>query len=340
MIKKRLGWLALLITISIQGFGFTVLDIPLLQNQIPELPNTLNSALFTEQEIGPLKTKYQQFFFHDLDNINHQHFFYQFPVNQYNIVSQVFLLDSNLETVVLSHGYLDHAGFNRPLVNVLLSNSYNVIVFDQPGHGLSSGARSGIDSFSTYQQVISQTINHFKPQLNNTIHVIGHSTGNVGIMDLITNNQTQWDGETIMLSPLIRSKMWRISKFFFKVGGGLFNKIPRKFRNNSHNKKFKKWLRKEPFVINKLSKTWINAHHNWEESIQNNPISQFKLTIIQGQDDIIVDYKYNQEYLNKHFPNLRLIKIKKANHHLINETEHIQTQVFQFILASLKSNSP
>ncbi|MCJ8312530.1 MAG: alpha/beta hydrolase [Saccharospirillaceae bacterium] len=339
MIKNRLGWLILLTTMSFHGFGFTALDIPLLQSHIPEISPVSNSAFFTEQTNNPSKTKYQQYFFKDLDNKNHRHLFYKYRVGQYEIVAQVFLLDSNFETVVLSHGYLDHAGFNRPLVNFLLSNNYNIIVFDQPGHGLSSGLRSGIDNFSTYNQVITQTINHFKPHLNNKLHVIGHSTGNVGIMYLVINKQTTWNGETIMLSPLIRSKMWGLSKFFYKLGGGLFNKIPRTFRNNSHNKTFKKWLKTEPFVIKKLSKNWIDAHHTWEKEIQTDPISQFKFTIIQGQDDIIVDYKYNQKYLNKHYPNLKLIKIKHANHHLINETKNIQIQVFESILLTLKPST-
>ena len=334
---KRLGWLILSITISTDGFGFAAYDTALLQNNITEISD--NSDLFKKQTTNHSKTKYQQYFFNDLDNKKQNHYFYQYSVGQYEIVTQVFLLDINFETVLLSHGYLDHAGFNRPLVNFLLSNNYNVIVFDQPGHGLSSGTRSGIDDFSTYKQVITQTINLFKPKLKNRIHVIGHSTGNVGIMGLVTDNQINWNGQTILLSPLIRSKIWGLSKFFYKIGGGLFKKIPRTFRNNSHNKAFKKWLKKEPFVIKKLSKKWINAHHKWEKAIQNNPISNYKLTIIQGQNDIIVDYKYNQKYLNEFFPNLDLIKINNANHHLINETKDIQTQVFENILLTLRSSN-
>ena len=334
----RLAWLIVFTGLISNGYSFAAYDIPLLQSYIAEIPKN-KTHFFQQQDSNHSKTKYQNYFFNNLENTHHQHLFYKYHVGQYDIVAQVFLIDVNLETVLLSHGYLDHSGFNRPLVNFLLANNYNVIVFDQPGHGLSSGNRSSIDNFSTYQQVLTQTISHFQPHLNKPLHVIGHSTGNVGIIDLFAENQKTWKGQTIMLSPLIRSKLWGTSKFFYKLGGKLFKKIPRTFRNNSHDKYFKKWLKKEPFVIKKLSKDWIDAHHIWEKSIQSNKISLLKFTVIQGQDDIIVDYKYNQKYLNEHFPNLNLIKIQNANHHLINETQSIQSQVFDKILFTLKSSN-
>ncbi|WP_422380307.1 alpha/beta hydrolase [Marinicellulosiphila megalodicopiae] len=342
MSTKRLGWLILTGLITFKSFAFTKEDIAFLANTIDL--NPVNSSFSIPQnppsnELRLLSQKYLSYFFYDIDFNLAKHYFYKFSVNQYEIAAQVFLLDSKFETIILSHGYLDHAGFNHLFIQFLLSQNYNVIVFDQPGHGLSSGVRSQIDSFSTYQIILLTTFNHFNAFFTQPIHVIGHSTGNVGIIDLLATQSTPWSGKTIMLAPLIRSKLWGTSKFFYKIGGWILPSIPRKFRNNSHNKAFKKWLKKEPFVIKKLSKNWVEAHHEWEKSIKKYGVYKQEFTIIQGQKDSIVDFKFNQNYLIEHFSNLNLIKIPEANHHLINESDTIRKQVFDTVLGVLQDNN-
>jgi len=211
----RLGWLLLFALIFSHAQPFAAYDIPLLQSHIASIKTIHSQQDFLKIQPTHLsKEKYQSYFFNKLNTQKDAHFFYKYNVGQYTIVSQFFLSNTDDETVLLSHGYLDHSGFNQSLVNVLLANQYNVILYDQPGHGLSSGNRSSIDSFNTYQQVLNQTVKHYQPYLHNTIHVIGHSTGNVGIIDALSKNNKAWTGQTIMLAPLIRSKLWGTSKFF------------------------------------------------------------------------------------------------------------------------------
>ena len=52
------------------------------------------------------------------------------------------------ECILISHGYYDHAGLYGHLIEHLLSSGWNVAIFDQIGHGLSSGSRAEIQDFN------------------------------------------------------------------------------------------------------------------------------------------------------------------------------------------------
>jgi hypothetical protein len=50
-------------------------------------------------------------------------------------------------TVVLLHGYFDHSGIYQHIIKHCLDQNFAVVVFDMPGHGLSSGKVASIESF-------------------------------------------------------------------------------------------------------------------------------------------------------------------------------------------------
>ena len=146
-------WLPLLVSAkdSLQADKLTTVtlqaaDIAKLQQQVfslternyPQLKQTqlFQTSLLQGQPEFDLIAAYQAYYFAQLPP--HQHSWHRHDVETYQIVSQLFLVDLAGPTVLLSHGYLDHAGFQRPLLAWLLQHGYNVIVFDQPGHGLSS----------------------------------------------------------------------------------------------------------------------------------------------------------------------------------------------------------
>ena len=59
---------------------------------------------------------------------------------QYFCVSR----DACRGTVFVLHGYYDHGGLYGTLLRYLLHKGYGVVLFDLPGHGLSSGDRAAI----------------------------------------------------------------------------------------------------------------------------------------------------------------------------------------------------
>ena len=61
-------------------------------------------------------------------------------------------------TAVVCHGYYDHVGLYGHLLRFLLAEGLAVLTFDQPGHGLSSGARADIGSFTEYVNALDDTM--------------------------------------------------------------------------------------------------------------------------------------------------------------------------------------
>ena len=52
--------------------------------------------------------------------------------------------------LLLVHGYFDHTGLYNKLIAWALESGFNVLIFDLPGHGLSSGEPAVIDDFGDY----------------------------------------------------------------------------------------------------------------------------------------------------------------------------------------------
>ncbi|MCT8137952.1 alpha/beta fold hydrolase [Anaerobacillus sp. CMMVII] len=56
------------------------------------------------------------------------------------------------KTVLLIHGYFDHSGSFKNVINYFLSLNYRVVSYDLEGHGLSNGNRGEIHDFDDYVQ--------------------------------------------------------------------------------------------------------------------------------------------------------------------------------------------
>ena len=67
---------------------------------------------------------------------------------KFDLVCQYFSVPLYLQrgTVFLVHGYFDHAGLYGHLIKHCLQQGLAVIIFDLPGHGLSSGEKARIES--------------------------------------------------------------------------------------------------------------------------------------------------------------------------------------------------
>ena len=67
--------------------------------------------------------------------------------------------DLGMASLLILHGYYDHVGLYRHVVEWGLRMGFAVLACDLPGHGLSSGARASINEFVEYQAVL-QRLDH------------------------------------------------------------------------------------------------------------------------------------------------------------------------------------
>lgn len=256
----------------------------------------------------------------------------------YKIVCQYFETSSaqTKGTAVLLHGYFDHSGIYGHLIRHCLQLGFNVLIFDFPGHGLSSGPVATIASFREYNQALRDCLlEALQQSVAGPWTVMGQSTGGAIIIDSILDNSLP-DGFTfqqyLLLGPLLRPRRWRRSRLFFAVSRWFVSSSVRKFSNNSHDTEFLRFLREDDSLQSKfLLRDWILAMIDYQRRFAKAAKSNKKLHIIQGTGDGTVDWKYNLPKITAKFPASKSYFIEDARHHLINESPQYRNQVLSLV---------
>jgi len=239
-------------------------------------------------------------------------------------------------TVFVVHGYYDHAGLYGRLLQHLLALGFGVVLFDLPGHGLSSGARASIEAFGQYadalETVLQQAATDALPQ---PWHLLGQSTGSSVAMDYTLRHckpGSESVDKVVLLAPLVRPYQWWRGRALHAVLKHFVAGIPRSFVDNSHDETFLHFVRVlDPLQSRQLSARWVSALKQWMPEFESAPTCVAALEVIQGTGDTTVDWVYNLQAIARRFPRARFTKIVGARHHLVNEGAPWQQQLFAIL---------
>lgn len=267
-----------------------------------------------------------------------------FSSGPYELVCQHFVPAASppRKTAFLLHGYFDHAGLYRHLIRHLLHQDIAVIIFDLPGHGLSSGAAASIGSFREYSAAFVACLQLAVVQrLPSPWIVIGQSTGGAVIMDALLEQKLQERfsfQHSILLGPLIRPRHWSRSKILFSLTKYFVASTPRKFSRNSHDTDFLKFLESEDELQSRiLPRDWVHAMIEYINRFEKAPSQKKALQIIQGKGDGTVDWEQNVPAILKKFPGSQVHWIEEAGHHLVNESTPYRNRLFAILDSILES---
>lgn len=243
-------------------------------------------------------------------------------------------------TAVVVHGYLDHQGLYAHLLVHLLANGWRVLLWDLPGHGLSSGARAAIEDFTDYEHCLDAVrarlsrhleaaAEHSGPWLG-----VGQSTG-AGVLasHALHGSGLDWAG-LVLLAPLVRPCGWPQTRWLHRLVLPFTETLPRRYRANSSNPDFLHFLRhQDPLQNDSVSLVWVSAMRRWMPRLQEAPPSLVATLVLQGEQDTTVDWRYNLGVLVKRFPRAEIYRHPSAGHHLVNETAEIREPLFERIRA-------
>ncbi|GAB2789297.1 alpha/beta hydrolase [Halomonas shantousis] len=256
-----------------------------------------------------------------------------FGACQFRLWAQVWTPPNPHGTAFVVHGYFDHLGLYGHLLRMLLAQGWQVVLWDLPGHGLSSGPRATIDDFGDYamclealQQEVERQGLAPRPWVG-----IGQSTGGAILATdaLSRGQQSPWAG-LALLAPLVRPWGWSQSSWLHRLVSPFVDSIPRKYRANSNDADFADFLRsQDPLQPDRLALAWVSAMRDWMPLLLSLPSSELPVLILQGEQDLTVDWPWNLETLQGKFPNARIQRHPEARHHLVNETEAIREMLFQ-----------
>jgi len=290
------------------------------------LPSLSQGKVLSDSNISLYLSRY------GLDTIGSKPIIGTFKSDSFICVGQIYR-PSGLSrgTVIFLHGLSDHLGTNLNGIEACLKANYTFAAFDLPGHGLSSGLRSGIGDFSEYAKSLHLFLQPCDSLIKPPLVFIGHSTGCAVALEYVNSSSNQPFSRIIFLAPLVRSSSYNFSFFGFKIFHH-FKISPRRwFRNSSHDKEIKKRFLNDPLQPKIFPLKWAEAYFRWFERIKDMPPKELPLTIIQGTDDNVVDWKYNLQWFKKKIKGLRVVWIKGARHNLLNESMEYRQKCFDAI---------
>ena len=289
------------------------------------------TALDLSAAYTPTESISSYFDYYGLDYNNVRHFFGHFTSQTRLISAHVFIPKAPKGTLFLLHGYLDHAGTFRHLIQAAVDHRFAVAVFDLPGHGLSSGERGAIEDFKSYVQTFKDFIKICTPRLAKPFHLVGHSTGCAIAFEYLQQvSEAEFD-KVAFLAPLVHNARWRLSKFGVSIAKLFADTLPRKYRDNSSDAEFLDFVRKDPLQGKRLSIKFLSALYTWDNRARKYDTVSSSVLLIQGKEDEIVDWHYNVGFLKAKINGVTLELINDAKHQLVNERKDIRDKGFDLI---------
>lgn len=273
--------------------------------------------------------------FYGLDVPNVKHYFGTLDRVGGRLAVHVFVPPAPTATVVLVHGYYDHTGVWRHLIPPLLERRFAVIAYDQPGHGLSDGARADIASFTDYDTAFDDILAFSRQHLPSPCHVIAHSMGAGVTLSRLIETPRGDIGHVVLLAPLIRSAHWVVSGIGNTVASWFTKSLPRIYRNNSADSEYRCFVRNDPLQYNRIPTAWIKAHRDWVAKIERVKPTLRPVSVLQGKNDSTVDWKSNLAWIRRVFPRATITLIPGAGHQLMNEGDTARSKAISLVLQAL-----
>nr|WP_133004819.1 alpha/beta hydrolase [Marinobacter sp. JH2] len=240
-------------------------------------------------------------------------------------------------TVFILHGYFDHVGLYTQLIDRCLGAGFDVLAYDQPGHGLSSGTPAAIGSFLEYQAVLSEVMAQVADKIRGPWFAVGQSTGGAILIDYLLSNhhnqETSAFRKVVLLAPLVRPMGWLGAKVLHSAARPFLSRWRRAFGQNSSNTRFLKFLREhDPLQARAVHVDWVSALRQWVPHIESARPVDFPVTVVQGEKDLTVDWQHNLRIIRNKFSSVTERTIPDGRHHLVNEAKDLQATVFNTII--------
>lgn len=240
----------------------------------------------------------------------------------YRLAVQHWRRGGAVANLLIVHGYYDHHGLYGKLAEWALTHNCNVVVFDLPGHGLSTGEPAVIDDFADYSRAIEDLLGCVRlPDL--PLWVMAQSTGGAALIEFARRYDWRFDA-TVLLAPLVRPAAWTTVRIAHGLARHFVDSVPRVFGRNSGDDEFLKFHASEPLQCHRVPLRWVAALRRWLSTLERRDLGVGPALVLQGQQDSTVDWGYNVPFVEALFPGSRVEYLATARHHLANESAELR----------------
>ncbi len=232
-------------------------------------------------------------------------------------------------TLLLLHGYTDHTGLFGKLVDYGLSRGFDVVIFDLPGHGLSSGEPGAIDEFAAYGRAVASVVARALHE-DRQLWVMAQSTGCAALVEFARIHPWPFKA-TVLLAPLVRPVGWLKVRLAHSLLRHFTDSVRRTFNENSSDAKFLAFLRRDPLQPQHVSLRWIGALRHWLDSLPEGDLGVGPAMVVQGDRDGTVEWRYNINEIVRLFPGSRVEYVAGGGHHLANESHALRERYYRSV---------
>ena len=234
----------------------------------------------------------------------------------------------NRKLAYVVHGYNDNCGYTKPIHKFFLKNGYDVLCIEMPGHGLSSGKRADIKRFSIYGEVYEELFKRI-PKNYDYYQYYSHSTGSVGMIQLLLQEKSIPFDNVIFGAPLIRSYRWDMSRKLMGLLDPVINYFPVR-RPSIVRDYYRELMIYDPSLNQWLPKNWFYQLQNWNnELIESAEKSSFPIKVIFAENDGVIDTEYNHRFLKSRFENASFHILNDSGHVFHNEIDKVRDNFFK-----------
>lgn len=242
-------------------------------------------------------------------------------------------------TVVIVHGFLSHFGFFQDLVPLLLEDNWAVAGIDLPGHGISSGTPTAIEDFAHYGETVKALLDTIEPLAPAPIRTIGHSMGCASLLEY-RRNGGDLPKSYIFIAPLVRSTMFGLTQFGFSLMQPFVADLPRLYQKTSSDAAYLEFKEfHDPLQSDRIDPSWVRALFTWNSEIELSELPPMELSIIQGDQDRVVDFKYNLGFFRNRIASPDIYLIPGGRHELPKESPPYQEELFTLIRTILEEEA-
>lgn len=307
----------------------TTVDFADLREQLPQL--TFDPSQDLASRLGRSADAYRDFYALDMSEVcpGVAHCIGRATLAGFEIAVQYWLPPEPRGTLTMVHGYCDHAALYGHVIRFGLEQGLAVLAYDQPGHGLSSGARLEIDSFDQYADVLEQLLERSEALLPQPRYTLGQSMGGATVLNHLWRYDGDRCGRIALCAPLLLPRAWGTGRILHWLLKSWIRQIPRKMVDCSHDPDFNRFLAEQDVLQDRhISVGWVTAMKDWDRRFSELSKRDDRLLVIQGTGDGTVLWRYNLQQIQRKLPNADVTLLEGAYHHLVNEREDYRSQVF------------
>ncbi len=263
------------------------------------------------------------------DSLSCDHAFHRIEAAGFDVVVQTFTPPHVRRQIYLLHGFTDHVGSHRKMIEFLLKQGFKVVIHDHPGHGLTNGPRGEIDDFTTYAQVAHIVFQSFgQHEVPN--YLMAHSMGGAVALELLkTHPEYEFDA-VLLLAPLVRITEFTKKRLFYRLLSPLKSQVARSFSVNSNDPVFMRFLHGfDPLQLKTIPTAWLRAYFQWYDRSKRMPPLDYRFAVVTGTSDITVNSQATHQFFGD-WPNVSLLSLSGARHHLPGEADLYQQKIQHF----------